>query len=240
MQMFADEPEADVVFEAHAPGPVAYEPDEEMAQDDGFAPTPMSSRASRPEPTRPAIGANALELSNLSADIAIGRVRIVLLAALTDNRDCDSVAETLIRDALRRGLSVVRVDGGSGRVSLEPGLSDLAADRASFGDVVHRVRDNLAEVPWGQASAIKQAVDAPDDSGRGADRYLRGRDCHHRPYRHGVVAADLRGGAGAGFVLVSTTHPNRATIEAAVEDAADLGFEVGQIVHPMHAETEVA
>src|SRR5690606_23760886 len=93
-----------------------------------------SEPASERSASTPAAGQNALELSNLSADIAIGRVRMVMLAALASPRDCDAVGETLIGDALRRGLSVVRIDAGSGRLSTEPGLTDLAADRASFGD----------------------------------------------------------------------------------------------------------
>jgi hypothetical protein len=34
------------------------------------------------------------------------------------------------------------------------------------------------------------------------------------------------------LVLVGAPHPDRATVEAAVEDAANLGYEIGQIVHP--------
>ena len=110
----------------------------------------------RPVPPNGSGTASAAELSNLSADIAIGRVRVVMLAALEDNKDCDRVAETLISDALRRGLSVVKIDAGSGRTSVEPGLSDLTADRVSFGDVVHRVREGLAEVPWGHLATLER------------------------------------------------------------------------------------
>ena len=56
-----------------------------------------------------------------------------MLGALTSNRDCEIVSDALVGDALLRGLSVVRIDAGAGRVSPEHGLTDLAADRASFG-----------------------------------------------------------------------------------------------------------
>src|SRR5690606_20396839 len=60
-----------------------------------------SEPASERSASTTAAGQNALELSNLSADIAIGRVRMVMLAALASPRDCDAVGETLIGDALR-------------------------------------------------------------------------------------------------------------------------------------------
>jgi uncharacterized protein involved in exopolysaccharide biosynthesis len=236
----ADEPVADE-FEAYDEEPVAPQRPEPAAPPQAVASAPPTlPRSPRPQARPdPAVGANALELSNLSADIAIGRVRIVMLAALADNRDCDRVAETLIRDALRGGLSVVRVDGGSGRVSLEPGLSDLSADRASFGDVVHRVRENLAEVPWGQMSAIERRSLRPTTLIEALT------DIYEvvivTTGRIGMASSlPIFAGVQGRLVLVSATHPDRATVEAAVEDAANLGFEVGQIVHPMHAETEVA
>jgi hypothetical protein len=34
------------------------------------------------------------------------------------------------------------------------------------------------------------------------------------------------------LVLVGPPHPARDVVEAAVEDAANLGYEIGQIVHP--------
>ena len=46
-------------------------------------------------------------------------------------------------DVLHRGLSVALVDAGSGRPSSEPGITDLAGERASFGDVVHKVQSLL-------------------------------------------------------------------------------------------------
>lgn len=201
------------------------------------SPSPRAPRPSaRPDPS---IGENALELSNLSADVAIGRVRIVLLAALTDNNDCERVAETLIRDALRGGLSVVCIDAGSGRMSQEPGLSDLAADRVSFGDVVHRVRDGLAEVPWGHLPTLERRSMRPTTLIEALT------DIYEvvivTTGRIGMASSlPVFAGVQGRLVLVGASHPDRVTVERAVEDAANLGFEVGQIVHPLRAETEVA
>jgi len=47
-------------------------------------------------------------------------------------------------------------------------------------------------------------------------------------------------GVPSRLVLVGASHPDRKTVEAAIEDAANLGFEVGQIVSPLQAQTEVA
>jgi polysaccharide biosynthesis transport protein len=186
-----------------------------------------------------AAGENALELSNLSADIAIGRVRTVMLAALSTHRDCEVVAETLIADALRRGLSVVRIDAGSGRVSTEPGLTDLAADRASFGDVVHRVRDGLAEVPWGHQAALERR------SMRPATLVEALGDIYEvvivTTGRIGVASAlPTFTGLPCRLVLVGDAPPDRRTVEAAIEDAANLGYEIGQIVYAPQSQPEVA
>lgn len=209
------------------------------------AATTASAAAAAPPPVAepkpdPAVGENALELSNLSADIAIGRVRVVMLAALAANRDCELVAETLISDALRRGLSVVRIDAGSGRISVEPGLTDLTADRASFGDVVHRVRDGLAEVPWGHQPALERRSLRPVTLIEAlTDIYevvivLTG--------KIGMASSlPIFSGVPCRLVLVGGgPQPSREAIEAAVEDAANLGYEVGQFVYPLQRQPEVA
>ena len=191
-------------------------------------PRPSPKPAARLDPT---IGENALELSNLSADIAIGRVRVVMLGALTSNRDCELVSETLVADALARGLSVVRIDAGSGRVSAELGLTDLSADRASFGDVVHRVRNGLAEVPWGQEPTLE----------RRSTRPLTLLEALTDIYEVVIVLTGKIGmastlpvfaGIPCRLVLVGPPHPAREAVTAALEDAANLGYDVGQIVHP--------
>ncbi|WP_417309889.1 GumC family protein [Devosia sp.] len=87
---------------------------------------------------------------NVTDAIIDGRLRIVLLSALDDSADAEAVATWLIEDTLDAGLSAVIVDAGSGACSRDPGLSDLTAGRADYGDVVHAAGKNLAEVPWGR------------------------------------------------------------------------------------------
>lgn len=101
-------------------------------------------------------------ISELSADLVFGRTHLLLLAAHSANADCEALAEELIGDALARGLSAALVDAGSGRVTAEPGLSDLSAGEASFGDVVQKSADNsFAEVSWGQLDSISRQSGKP-------------------------------------------------------------------------------
>lgn len=184
-------------------------------------------------------GEDALELSNLSADIALGRVRVVMLASLTEQRASDAVASTLIEDALYRGLSVVRIDAGSGRPSAEPGITDLSTERASFGDVVHRVREGLAEVPWGQEAELERRSPRP------ATLIEALTDIYEvvivQTGRIGMSSSlSMFSGIDCRLVLVGGRSLTREMVEAAVEDAANLGYEVGQIVRAPQRQTEVA
>jgi uncharacterized protein involved in exopolysaccharide biosynthesis len=94
------------------------------------------------------------ELDSIAADMALGRTRVVLVASIGEARDAAAVADTLVDEALGKGLSVCRIDAGSGRLSGGPGLTDLCAEAASFGDVVYKVSEGLAEVPWGQVASL--------------------------------------------------------------------------------------
>lgn len=103
-----------------------------------------------------------LELADLLSDLVLGRTNRLILAAHRLHEDCAVLAEDLVAEALRRGLSVALVDAGSGKVSDELGLTDLTADVARFGDVVHKSTDNrFAEVPWGQTRAIARNSTKP-------------------------------------------------------------------------------
>lgn len=202
---------------------------------------PQAAMMPEPPPVRVRQPASddAIELSNLSADIAIGRVRVVMLASLTDGDGDNGVADALIDDALRRGLSVVRIDAGSGRESAEMGLTDLGADRASFGDVVHRVREGLAEVPWGQTATLERR------SMRPATLIEALTDIYEvvivMTGRIGMSSTlPMFSGIPCRLVLVGFDQISRDTVEAAIEDAANLGYEVGQIVRAPQRQTEVA
>lgn len=123
------------------------------------APEPLAVSAIRREP-RAIPG--MIALSDLAADLVLGRTHLVVLAGHRSSADCEALAEELVGDALSRGLSVALVDAGSTRQSEEPGLTDLSTEAASFGDVVHKSADNsFAEVPWGRGRIIARQSAKP-------------------------------------------------------------------------------
>jgi hypothetical protein len=98
---------------------------------------------------------NARGIASLAADLILGRARIVVLASLADAHGEEELVDRLCKEALEHGLSVARVDAGSHQPTSEPGLTDLAADTAGFGDVVYKATNQqLAEVPWGQLASL--------------------------------------------------------------------------------------
>jgi uncharacterized protein involved in exopolysaccharide biosynthesis len=201
----------------------------------------IHSATSRPAPMarHRAAGSNALELSNLSADIAIGRVRVVLLAAVGEARDAAVVADALVSDALSKGLSVCRVDAGSMRPTTAPGISDLCAEEVGFGDVVHKVREGLAEVPWGHVLTID----------RGSSRALTLVEALGDIYEVVIVLTGRIGlnsnlpmfaGLQGRLVLVRGADTPSSLVDAVSADAAPLGFELTQSVAVPEAQPEVA
>lgn len=199
-------------------------------------PAPVVS-APPPKPAVPPSG--AVGLGSLVADMALGRARIVLLAGVSDARDSAVVADVLVKEALGNRLSVCRVDAGSGRVSAAPGLTDLCADRASFGDVVHRVREGLAEVPWGELATLDRRSMKP----------LTLIEALADIYEIVVVSTGrvglnstlpLFGGARARLVMVRQPSTPEALVEAVSADAATLGFDAVSSVVAPEAQAAVA
>jgi hypothetical protein len=181
-------------------------------------PVIVTAPAAKPAPAPVAGG-----LAGLVADMTLGRARITLLAAIADARDAAIVADTLVDEALRNGLSVCRVDAGSGRVSTASGLTDLCAEQASFGDVVHRVREGLAEVPWGQQAVLD----------RRSMRPLTLIEALSDIYEVVVVSTGRIGlnstlpmfaGAGVRLAVVRQPSTPEALVEAVSADAQSLGF----------------
>jgi len=183
-------------------------------------------------PVPPMVPTASSNIDTLVADMALGRTRIVLLAAVAEPRDAAIVADILVADALRKGLSVCRVDAGSARPSSAPGLTDLCAERASFGDVVHRVRDCLAEVPWGESPVLDRRSIRPLTLVEAlADIY---EVVIVSTGRVGINSTlPLFGGADARLVMVRQLATPEALSEAVSADAATLGFErVDSVVVP--------
>jgi len=186
----------------------------------------------------PAVAANVVdaprpslsELTKLSADIGIGRARVVLLAAVGSQSECAAVAESLIGDALRRGLSLARVDAGSGLPSDEPGLTDLAADLVSFGDVVQKsVREGLSEVPWGQVATINRRSMKPVTLVEALADICEA--VIVSTGRVGVTSSlPVFAGLDCRLVLVTNQDVTSEEIAAAQGDAEVLGYQLIQVV----------
>uniref|UniRef100_UPI002AFE5A40 GumC family protein n=1 Tax=Devosia sp. TaxID=1871048 RepID=UPI002AFE5A40 len=120
------------------------------------------NRDSAPEPVLEAPPLTILTGEKLAADLVLGKTHLLLLAAHGAHADCEALAEELVHAAIGRGLSVALIDAGSGRIGAETGLTDLSADAASFGDVVHKSADNsFAEVVWGQGQSIAPSSSKP-------------------------------------------------------------------------------
>lgn len=122
---------------------------------------PMAETPAEVQNTAPAAPVVPSEFDDVIDDVVNGSVRIVLLAGLGPQDVRLEVSVELIDAAIGAGLSAVAVDAGSARVTLDPGLSDLSAERADYGDVVRRIDDVLGEVKWGRLAAIDRRSARP-------------------------------------------------------------------------------
>jgi uncharacterized protein involved in exopolysaccharide biosynthesis len=181
----------------------------------------------------------ALAMSNLRADVVTGRARVLFLAGVSEGRDAAVIADMLVADTLRQGLSVCRVDAGSGKSSREPGLTDLCAEGAGFGDVVHKVRGGLAEVPWGHLERLDHR----------STRAVTLVEALADIYEAVVVTVGRLGpgsslpvfeGAPGRLVLVRRPDTPTDLAEALAADAAAIGFDVADAVMLPEAQSEVA
>lgn len=161
-------PQADTVAEDAFETPPLDEtqlPDAE--DDDGQQPeVPEPIRITAPAPSR-----SDVELESLAATILAGNMRRITIASLEGWEDSIALAERLSAKLIDSGLSVAEIDAASRQQGIELGLTDLCAEEADFGDVVHRgVEERFAFVPWGQGGALQRnteraatLVDALDD-----------------------------------------------------------------------------
>lgn len=124
------------------------------------APQPSGVTPIRPQTPRQITG--MVRYADLAADLVLGKTHLLLLADHDHSEPGRRMADALAADALAKGLSVVLVDAGSGRVGAAPGLSDLSLGGAGFGDVVQKSADqSFAEVAWGQGDTIDRASSRP-------------------------------------------------------------------------------
>lgn len=174
-------------------------------------------------------GSQRDDLGRLSEAVSGRQLRTVLLANVGDRDEAIQVIDRLVEDALAAGLSCVVVDAGSGDISPVQGISDLAAERCDYGDVVQRASEDLAEIGWGRLATIDRR------SGRPATLVEALADIYHVVIvdtgRVGMVSslplfADLR----AGVVLVASDIASVQSVVAAKADIKALGLEVGRVV----------
>lgn len=210
----------------------------ELAQPEA-QPHPQPEWVVEPRSRHQALAEAQIGLSNLSADITLGRLRVVLLAGIADARDAALVADVLVSEALDKGLSVCRVDAGSGWVTGDAGLTDLCADSATYGDVVHKVRDGLAEVPWGTLPTLDRRSDKP----------LTLVEALGDIYEVVIVSTGRIGinsslplfsGGRACLAPVRQPGTPEAMVEAVSADAASLGFDIMPAVMVPEPESAVA
>lgn len=187
----------------------------------------------------PPLRAVADDLAQLSAAVSTHQLRTVLLASLDDGVEPLVVVDRLLEDALIADLSAVVVDAGSGEPSATLGLTDLAAEHADYGDVLQRVGDNLAEVPWGRLNSLDRR------SSRPLTMVEALADIYHVVIvdtgRAGMASnLPLFSGARATVVLLASADSNPVTVGAARRDIAALGFEVGRVVSLPTTRADVA
>lgn len=182
--------------------------------------------------------AATMNLDDLAASIGPNGLRAILLAGL-GRADRDLVIDRLIEEALAAGLSVATVDAGTGTLTLDEGLSDLSADRADYGDVVHRLDENLAEIPWGRLAAID----------RRSMRPLTLVDALADIYQLVIVdtgpigmasGLPLFAGHQAPVMLVTDDVAPVGMVAAARRDAGLLGFDIGFVVSTPSRRAQVA
>lgn len=196
----------------------------EHAVESGLAPPPRPSND---------------DLAQLSAAVSAHQLRTVLLANLDGGHETVMVIDRLLEDALMSDLSAVVVDAGSGETGTALGLTDLAAERADYGDVMQRAGENLAEVPWGRQPTLDRR------SSRPLTMVEALADIYHVVIvdtgRVGVASSlPLFTGARATVVLVTGDTASPVAIGAARRDIVALGFEVGRVVSLPSVRADVA
>ena len=160
----------------------------------------------------------------LSTDLILGRVRVVVFAALDEHSDEQALAERLAQEALDHGLSVARIDAGSRRPTIEPGLTDLAADMAGFGDVVFKdAHQQLAEIPWGHLATLDTGSPRPATLVEALSDIYEVVLVMTGPFGRDDSAAPIFATADARLVLVGSA--DRARLDACRDEALRLGYE---------------
>ncbi len=205
-------------------------PAEPAAEVDIPAPEPI--RVTTPAPSR-----TDIEMESLAATIMGGATRRVVIASTDCWKESMAFAERLSARLIENGQSVAEIDAASRQQGIELGLTDLCAEEADYGDVVHRgVEERFAFVPWGQGASLQRnteraatLVDALDDIYE-AVIIVTG--------KVGMTSAlPVFAEAGGACVLIA---PEGAAVEGTRNEIEALGFSPVMMVTSETARSQVA
>ncbi len=238
----ASEPAMDYVTEAGEDAHIEWVAQDRLFEDDDvvqFADTATEDEPELPGLDGPAVPpvATSGDLAELAGSIAARQLRTVFLASVGPS--AVAVVAELLEAAVSADLSAVVVDAGSGIVSDVPGLTDLAAGAADYGEVMDRPEDNLAEVKWGRVPALDFASSRPLTLIEAlADIY------HVVIVDTGATGASsslpLFAGARASVVLVADDDIGPVAVGQARREIATLGFAVERVVTLPSVRADVA
>lgn len=97
------------------------------------------------------------EIEAIAASALAGIDRLLVVASDKGWKESMDFAEQLTAAIVGNGQSVAEIDAASGQQGIELGLTDLCAQEADFGDVVHRgVEERFGFVPWGQHERLNR------------------------------------------------------------------------------------
>ena len=177
------------------------------------------------------------EIEALAASVLARLDRLILVASDSNEQECLDFAERLTAAIVDNGQSVAEIDAASRQQGIELGLTDLCAEGAEFGDVVHRGADErFAFVPWGQGTRLN----------RNTERVATLVEALSDIYEVIVVVTGRVGmtsslplfaGVDGKCVLLSSSGPNSAS---ATRDIAALGFDDVRVITAAERQSEVA
>jgi uncharacterized protein involved in exopolysaccharide biosynthesis len=221
-------------------GPTA-EPQFAKAEEEGGGLLAANSDAPSHPPAiagiRAPISALESEIEAQAARALAGLDRLIVVASDEGWKESMDFAERLTASIVGNGQSVAEIDAASGQQGIEPGLTDLCAQEADFGDVVHRgMEERFAFVPWGQGEHLRPAT----------DRVLTLIDALSDIYEVIVVVTGKVGmgsslplftGAGAKCLLLANDD---SALGDTRSEVASLGFEDLRVIAATGPRSEVA
>ena len=172
--------------------------------------------------------------------IIAGRERVVLVAGIGDPDYAEGVMDQLVASCAAGGLGIATVDAASGRVSANPGIGDLLAGAASYGDVVHADQTgHISRVPWGR----QPKLDTQSSHGNTLVEALS--DIYHvvliaTGTPGGEASLPVFSGSNGYLVIASAEELDAEEISDLAADATVLGFSRSQVVCPGVSDAWVA